>query len=253
MKNRKNFKMKYHNIGKNPYLEMGAVLFASVCDFVTIQSVMEFYLTESLLIQVIITAAVAFILNYLPSLLGKTMQDKNSPNRTMMICVLLTSFILLFMLTFLLRWNSREMMFQNSAALNLMSDTNANLENTIGAGENTLTIILGCSTLFTSVLSFIFSYTALTPEEKKRHLIELRLLELENEKDIYQAHIDELERVINEDANAKREEIAYQAAVKNVEDYKSMFKEEIRIALTESLQNANAVSTVLQKELPVMI
>lgn len=253
MKKRKNFRVKVQNVGRNPHITTVIVLLASVCDFITIQSVMEFYLTESLLIQIVITAAVAFILNYLPALLGTALQDKKSPNRTMMICVLLSSFILLFILTFMLRWNSREMMFQDTSALNLMSNVNSEVENTIGAGENTLTIILGCSTLFTSILSFIFSYTAITPEEKKRQLMELRLIELENEKDIYQAHIDELERVISEDANAKREESAYQAAVKNVEDYKSMFKEEIRIALTESLHNADAVSTVLQKELPVMI
>jgi len=253
MKNRKEFRVKVQNVGRNPHITTVIVLLASVCDFITIQSVMEFYLTESVVIQVVITATIAFILNYLPSLLGKALQDKKTPNRTMMIGVLLTSFVLLFVLTFLLRWNSREMMFQDTGALNLVPNVNSDVQNTIGAGENTLTIIMGCSTLFTSILSFIFSYTSITPEERKRQLIELRLLELENEKDIYQAHIDELERVINEDANAQREEIAYQAAVKNVEDYKSMFKEEIRIALTESLQNANAVSTVLQKEIPVMI
>ena len=76
MKNRKEFRVKVQNVGRNPHITTVIVLLASVCDFITIQSVMEFYLTESVVIQVVITATIAFILNYLPSLLGKALQDK---------------------------------------------------------------------------------------------------------------------------------------------------------------------------------
>lgn len=244
---------RIQSVGRSPYITTIIVLLASACDFVTIQSVTEYYLTESIIIQVVVTGAVAFILNYLPSLLGKALRDKKTPYRNLVVTVLLVSFLILFLLTFLLRWNSRELMFQDTAVLNLMSDKNSEVETVIGAGENTLTIIMGSSTLFTSILSFVFSFIEITPEEKKRQIIELRLIELENELDVYQAHIDELQRIIDEDANAKREEGAYQAALKSVEDYKILFKEETRMALAESLHNADAVSMVLQKELPVMI
>lgn len=214
---------------------------------------MEYYLTESVVIQVIMTATVAFILNYLPSLLGATLKDKKTPNRNLLLIVLLIAFIILFMLTFLLRWNSRQLMFEDTAALNLMTGEIENSNAAVGSGESTLTIIMGSSTLFTSLLSFIFSFTAITSEEKKYQLMEQRLAELESSRDMYQTHIDELERVIEKDANEQREEGAYQTALKNVENYRVFFKEEVRIALTEYLQNAGAVSMVLQEEAPVVV
>ena len=72
MKRRTEITKKIQYAGLSPYLTSVIVLLASACDFVTIKSVMEFYLTEAVVIQVVITGAVAFILNYLPSLLGKT-------------------------------------------------------------------------------------------------------------------------------------------------------------------------------------
>lgn len=253
MSSRQEFLKKKHRVGSNPYITMIIVLLASFCDFITIKSVMEYYLTESVMIQVVITATIAFILNYLPSLLGTTLRDKNTPNRKLLLIVLLVAFSILFVLSFLLRWNSRQLMFEDTANLNLIAEgaTSSNIE--IGAGENTLTIIMGCSTLFTSLLSFVFSFTAITPDEKKRQLMELRLAELESSRDVYQAHIDELERVIEENANEQREDGAYRAALENVEDFRVLFKEEVRMTLTEYLQNASAVSVVLQGEAPVVV
>lgn len=56
---------RIQSVGRNPYITTIIVLLASACDFVTIQSVTEYYLTESIIIQVVVTGAVAFILNYL--------------------------------------------------------------------------------------------------------------------------------------------------------------------------------------------
>ena len=239
--------------GLSPYLTSVIVLLASACDFVTIKSVMEFYLTEAVVIQVVITGAVAFILNYLPSLLGKTVKNKDIAHRKILIIVLIFSSTTLFFLTFLLRWYSRSMMFADSSNLGLLAQSAIESAGTDVAGENTLTVIMGTSTLFTSVLSFIFALLEPTVEEKTRYIKELRLIELEANKAFYEVHIQELQKIVEDDANAKREEEAYVAALKNLDDFKELFKEESRMLLAEHIGNPDAVSVVLQREAQVAV
>lgn len=253
MKRRTEITKKIQYAGLSPYLTSVIVLLASACDFVTIKSVMEFYLTEAVVIQVVITGAVAFILNYLPSLLGKTVKNKDIALRKILIIVLIFSSTTLFFLTFLLRWYSRSMMFADSSNLGLLAQSAIESAGTDVAGENTLTVIMGTSTLFTSVLSFIFALLEPTVEEKTRYIKELRLIELEANKAFYEVHIQELQKIVEDDANAKREEEAYVAALKNLDDFKELFKEESRMLLAEHIGNPDAVSVVLQREAQVAV
>lgn len=253
MTDRERVRKKIHNAGSNPYITSVIVVLASVCDFITIKSVMEFYLTEAVIIQVVITAAVAFILNYIPSLLGRFVRDKNAENRKLLITILAIAFIALFVMTFALRWNSRALMFEDTSALNLSGTMNAVSDQSMGSGENTLTIIMGCSTLFTSLISFVFSLTAMTAKERREQIIELRLIELETKRDFYLNHIEELEKVIEENANALREEQAYSEAIERLHTYEDIFKEQVRLVIAEQLQSPETVSIVLQREEPVMV
>ena len=116
-----------------------------------------------------------------------------------------------------------------------------------------MTVIMGTSTLFTSVLSFIFALLEPTVEEKTRYIKELRLIELEANKAFYEVHIQELQKIVEDDANAKREEEAYVAALKNLDDFKELFKEESRMLLAEHIGNPDAVSVVLQREAQVAV
>ena len=145
------------------------------------------------------------------------------------------------------------MMFADSSNLGLLAQSAIESAGPDVAGENTLTVIMGTSTLFTSVLSFIFALLEPTVEEKTRYIKELRLIELEANKAFYEVHIQELQKIVEDDANAKREEEAYVAALKNLDDFKELFKEESRMLLAEHIGNPDAVSVVLQREAQVAV
>lgn len=253
---RKNVKKSYQNAGvpiwKRAWFSMFVVLLASCCDFITIYSVSEFYLAENVLILFAITGSVAFILNFIPALLGNAIKDKDAKNRRILMIVLITAFCLLFIITFLLRWESRTIMFQDVSGLDLFGDGADGLEIETSAAENVLTVLIGCSTLFTSILSFVFSIMAISKEDQIKNLKELRLAELEEKRDCYLAHIRELEQVVAENINEEQEEIAYKEAVKRTKDYAPYLKETVRLALAEHLCNPEAVSIVLQREEPVI-
>lgn len=255
MRSKKDLIKEYQNAGvpiwKRQYFPMVVVMIASICDFITIFNVSEFYLVENVLINIAITSAVAFILNFLPSLLGSTIADKNAANRKILIIVLAISFVILFSLTFLLRWTSKEVMFEDTSNLNLLGEA-VSPGSEIGAAEKVLTILIGCSTLFTSVLSFVFSMTTLSKEELKKNITEVRIAELEEYRDFYLAHIAELEKVLSENAESDRDSELYNNTVQKLEEYRGYFKEQIRITLAEYLSSPDAVGTVLQKENPVV-
>lgn len=255
-KTRKKVKKEYQNAGvaiwKKPWFSMLVVVLASCCDFVTIYSVSEFYLAENILILFAITGSVAFILNFIPALLGNAIKDKETKNRGILISVLIIAFCLLFTITFSLRWESRNIMFQDVAELNLFGGEAGEAEKETTSAENVLTVLIGCSTLFTSLLSFVFSVTALTKEEQTRNLKELRLIELEEKKEYYLAHIRELEEVVAKNANEAREEQAYKEAVKRTTNYAAYFKEIVRLELAAYLCSPESVGIVLQREDPVI-
>lgn len=246
---------EYQNAGvpiyKRSFFPIIVVILASCCDFVTVFSVSEYYLAENVVINIAITSAVAFILNFLPALLGSTIADNEAANRKILIVILSVAFVLLFTLTFLLRWTSRDVMFDDTSNLNLFGEA-VTSSGEISSAENVLTILIGCSTLFTSILSFVFSVTAISKEQSMKNLKEIRMAELEEERDIYIVHISELENVLAENSEEQREQKAYEDAKQRIEEYRNYFKEIVRVALAEYLHDPEAVGTILQNEEPIV-
>lgn len=237
-------------IWQEPIFAFIVLILASGCDFITIYSVTEYYLAENMAINIAITGAVAFILNFLPSLLGNAVADKNTKNRKLLIVVLSTAFLLLFLMTFLLRWTSRSVMFEDTANLNLLSTSNvsANSEISTTPAQDVLTILIGSSTFFTSVLSFIFSATSISKGQKIRNVKELRVVELEEKKDIYKVHMQELEKVLAMNNNKTIDDEAYEEALKRMYKYRDYFKEKVKIALSEYLHDPKAVSPIMNRD-----
>lgn len=245
---------KYQQAGipiyRRAFFSTVVVILASCCDFITIYSVSQELLTERPVITVAITGAVAFILNFLPALLGNAIADKNTKNRKILSIILIIAFTILFILTFLLRWTSRDMLFADTSDLNIFKETNTELSGTTPA-QNVLTILIGSSTLFTSILSFVFSVLTISREEMLSNLKRMRRVELEEKRDACKAHISELDQIIKSDAEEKRDELAYENMQKKMEGYREYFKELARIALMEYIHSAEAANIVLQREPPI--
>lgn len=233
---------------QQPLFTMIVILLASACDFITIYSVTEYYLAENLVINIAITGAVAFILNFLPSLLGTAVSDTNTKNRGILISILSIAFIILFTLTFLLRWTSRTVMFEDTSNLNLMSSGfySVNVETT--PAQNVLTVLIGSSTLFTSILSFVFSAAALSKGQRIRNIKELRIAELEEKKDMYNVHIKELENVLSTNPGKDIDDQAYQEELKKLQGYSNYIKEKVKLVLAEYLHDPKAVSSIMNRD-----
>lgn len=240
-------------IWKNNWFSLVIVGLASICDFVTIYSVAELYLMERMVVLISITACIAVILNLLPALLGTTLADKEAENKRLLVIVLCSAFITLFTITFLLRWSSRAMMFGDTLGLDLLNNSNQNAEIVVTPAQNILTVLMGCSTLFTSILSFTFSLIATKKEDSIKHLKEIRIIQLEEKRDYYLAHIKELERILEEDNAKKIEDEAYKNAVQKTKDYEGIFREITRVALAEYSENPEAAGVILQRQEPVLV
>lgn len=250
---KKKYEKKIQNAGipiyKNPTFAMVVVLLASVCDFMTIYSVSEYYLSERIIINIIVTTAVAFILNFIPSLLGQAVKNKNIQNRRLLIVVLSIAFTLLFAMTFTLRWTSRGIMFDDVSTLSLSSTNAINTTESLASGtspaEDTLAILIGSSTLFTSLLSFTFSLLALTKEEMKSRMRKIRIVELDEEIDTLKNHIQELTHVI-EDNNVQRlDDLDYASAKKMLESDAACLREYVKLNLATLLQSARGTSLIM--------
>ena len=143
------------------------------------------------------------------------------------------------------------MLFADTSNLNIFNETKNDSEVTNSA-QNVLTILIGSSTLFTSILSFIFSVMSISKEEMIRNMKEIRKAELEEKINQYKVQNSELVRIIEDDLEAKRDEQACEDAKKRLEEYRKYFKELARITLAEYLHNSTATNIVLQREPPIV-
>lgn len=164
-----------------------------VADAFTLFTTFDILLTQQIYITWVITITVASVMNISPMLLAAWIrkEDENRKKK-ILVCSLLTGiFLLLFAVTFLLRYTSRDQLYGSTYDLGILGQAETNNPVRLTTAQNTLAIILGLEPLLTSACSFVLSYEAV-PKRKRRHLLTLQNIELRQEIDHDKVMLQEL-------------------------------------------------------------
>ena len=172
-------------------------------DGITLYSLIDLFLKQSQIMSVVITVAVAGVLNIAAVLLAACLHHEEFSQRVKKIyaSLLISIFTLFFTAVFILRVASMEQMYgsnSNDLGIALQNDggdlaaySTEEEEFDPTVGQSVLAGILGLEPLGTSVLCFYIGYEQ-SPRRKRRHLIELQMIELEEAIAHDKVMIDEL-------------------------------------------------------------
>ena len=192
------------------------ILLCIDADGFTLYSVFDLLMTQLIGMTVVITMTVAAAMNISPMLLAACLRNDELDKRMRkVLCILLiTVFVVLFALTFSLRYSSRGLLFQSTArlddfAVQLQEGEDASLEipdeEQPTAAQNILACILGMEPLATSVIAFVLSYEV-SPKKRRQYLNEQQKIELGEEIDAVKVMIRELEEDMRFDLQANDDE-----------------------------------------------
>lgn len=167
-------------------------ILACICaDAFTLFSVFDLILTQQKEITWVITITVASAINLAPMLLAANLRNEElTKGAKAVVCTFLAClFIILFVMTFSLRYASQELLYGSSSDLGILLQGEA-IQNGAVTGEafeptaaqRILAIILGFEPCATSICSFVLSYEV-SPKRKRRHLGNLQITNLEEEMD----------------------------------------------------------------------
>lgn len=159
-------------------------------DGITLFSLIDLFLKQSQTMSVVITLAVAGVLNIAAVLLATCLHNEDfAPRvRRMLAALIIGVFVLFFTAVFTLRVASMEQMYgsnSNDLEITIQSDTTGQygyseeeeaFQPTVG--QIVLAIILGLEPLGTSTLCFYIGYEQ-SPGRKRRYLKDLHRIELE--------------------------------------------------------------------------
>ena len=186
-------KARYNNMRIHVLQYPGVCQFfilACICaDAFTLFSVFDLILTQQMGITWVITITVAAAINIAPMLLAANLRNEEltKASKATICTFLAVLFIVLFVVTFSLRYASQEQLFGSSSELNIVvSEEYMQNETTIEetfeptVAQRILAIILGLEPCATSICSFVLSYEV-SPERKRRHLGNMQIIKLEED------------------------------------------------------------------------
>lgn len=234
-----------------PFYKKGWCLVAivglsSLLDYTTIMSAVDSILTQNVFLSFLLSLCIALLINTTPSIAGIYAKNKHAENRRLILSILGCIFTLLFMLLFGLRWASRDMLFVDTSQLIVPSSASEKAGNT--AAEVMMTLVLAIEPALTSAFSFVFAYIGRSETERKTDLAENRLAELYEQKSIWGAQRNEIERILEDSQSEKDEEALYQKQLECLEQLRACLKETARFELAKLIQKPEANGVLLQRE-----
>lgn len=204
------------------------ILACIAADAATLYTLFDSMLTQQTAISWIITLTVATAMNIAPMLLAAALRNEELPKRMKTVfCTLLGClFILLFGVTFALRYSSQEQLYGSGSDLDnktekqiyeFLSDSNTDDSSSDDnesikisnsdedefvptTGQKILAGIFGLEPLATSICSFVLAYET-SPKRKRQYLHEMQAIELEETIDHDKVMLEELKADLEFDLN----------------------------------------------------
>lgn len=234
---------------QRPNVVIGVAIVAFLADFVTLFSIIDLKLTESVLLSMLITTVISGVMNISPIIFSKLMNDKDNKSltRKAQLISLLVLFISLFVISFALRWTTRADLFKTDTGI-VISD----VENTTTLedeyeptmSDDVLAILLGLEPLGTSILVYTLSNT--DPLIEKKKVLKGNQLNLISEKHKYEVMVKELERELERDLY-EYDDKKYQEAIETVNVLKEYLMLHARQRLAEKIGSAEAVTYLMEE------
>ena len=217
-----------------------------VCDTLCMYSAVDLYFTQKEWMSIIITIAMAFVLDVPPMLLGAVSNDRKIPpqEKKLQTIGLLSAFLLMYLCTFGLRFASMDEMFP-VISLEIAGQAQEQTQAGHTFGQYIMALILAITPLGTSIVSFVLGMQD-DPEETYRHQCRLNQIELQQQIDIMRVMYAELSEDMTFDLNEYDLE-RYDIRLKTIRDQADILKSDSRKHLTEKLARAEAVSELMEE------
>lgn len=121
---------------KRPFIKTIIIMICIIADSMTLFSILETYITQGFVYQLLITIVISGALNISPVLLANFLSDHNdhSTIKKTQIYSMIAIFVILFSITFSLRWVSRADIYaSNSTNLSLVNNEKNNEKKSISS------------------------------------------------------------------------------------------------------------------------
>lgn len=215
-------------------------------DTLCMHTAVDLYFTQKAWMSIIITLAMAFVLDVPPMLLGAVSRDRKIPpqEKKLQTIGLLSAFLLMYLCTFGLRFASMDEMFP-VISLEIAGQAQEQIQTGHTFGQYLMALILAITPLGTSIVSFVLGMQD-DPEEAQRHQLRLNRIELRQQIDIMRVMHAELREDMSFDLE-KYDLERYNIRQATIRDQADILESDSRKHLTEKLARAEAVSKLMEE------
>jgi len=174
---------KFHLFSGNKFLALIVFTFI-ITDGIFIHQLISEYSYQSRVQSLFCAVTFAIIIDAIPTVMANLLKKKGK-DKGHYISIAALGFIVLavFVVIFMLRWNSQDVLYGVSETrLSLLSDSlnGSNAENEFTAGQCTMTILMGLEPIATSILSFCLGYFE-HGQSDEEHTKKIKNLQIETE------------------------------------------------------------------------
>lgn len=231
-----------HKRGVKELILVILVAFDTLC----MHTAVDLYFTQKAWMSIIITLAMAFVLDVPPMLLGAVSKDRkiHPQEKKLQTIGLLSAFLLMYLCTFALRFASMDEMFP-VISLGIAGQAQEQIQTGHTFGQYLMALILAITPLGTSIVSFVLGMQD-DPEEAKRHQLRLNQIELQQQIDVAKVMYAELLEDMSFDLNNYDLE-RYNILLETIRAHADILESDSRKFLTEKLARAEAVSKLMEE------
>lgn len=243
---------KKTNINNNSFYKSPIVYFivwiiAITTDATNMYELFDYYLSQTVLISVMITCICSICMNTLPTMVADLINDRDdkSKQKKVVLTVLVSLFTILQISVFTLRWVSRGDILTGSGEILNLGNSFVQTENqTSNTAQNVCALILGLEPLATSILLFAMKYES-NPQSVKIKSTNLQIAKLKDMRN--QLILDNLEVSLDREHDFDSDDMSQmQSTLKKLESAKKEMKYYSNQLLAEKLKTADSVSYLLK-------
>ena len=235
---------------QHPAIVIGMVILLSAMDAITLFNTLDAVITENPFLSRFMTAVIAVMLNFIPLMVAHyyhQMKYKLSHTGYWMFGTLLAVFVLLFSITFYLRWVTQDLL--NAGASTISSTTEGVIDT---SEQNTdvnraVTLLLGLSPLITSVINFFLGLIVDDPVKKELNTLYIQKIELQSKKQALACCQKELE-MLDFDAIRDLDTARYNAVLAGIAHAIAETQLISREELAEYLKDPNATTRLIESQ-----
>ena len=229
----------------HPMLLPILLIFLTIMDGLTINQLIDAMFYQDWILSLAVTIGLAILLEGIPCVGAHFYQKRERSFADHVILAALTVvFTILVLILFVLRWNTRDIMFEQEVLFD-GSITQAPEIFEATPAQNTMAVLMGFSPLATSVVAFCLAcaYDSKQQYQERLHLVQIRYRELLTQKEAEESElIEELKRDL-----MSQEREAYRNARETLGSCEMLLKNRARQLLAIHLSTADAVSKLLEE------